>query len=53
MTPIEKALTTWYKPDNPLYKNPEPAALGLAGEVGELVDWLILQKVYNTKKEIL
>lgn len=38
MTPTEKALITWYKPGNPLYRNPEPAALGLAGEVGELVD---------------
>lgn len=46
MTPTEKALTTWYKPDNPLYKNPEPAALGLAGEVGELVN-LYKKHVYK------
>jgi len=38
MTPTEKALLTWYKPDNPLYKNPEHPTIKLAGEVGELMD---------------
>jgi hypothetical protein len=48
MTPIKKALATWYKPDSPLYKNPEPATLGLAGEVGELVD-LYKKHVYKPR----
>lgn len=43
---IEKALAAWYKPGNPLYKNPEVAALGLAGEVGELVD-LYKEHIYR------
>lgn len=36
MTPIEKALLTWYKPSNPLYKDPEPFTDGLIAETGEL-----------------
>lgn len=38
LTPIELAKLTWYYPDNPLYKNPEPAILGLCGEVAEIME---------------
>jgi len=38
MTPIEKALKTWYKPDNPKYKDPLHPTVKLAGEIGELLD---------------
>lgn len=38
LTPTELALLTWYKPDNPLYRNPEHPTIKLAGEIGELLD---------------
>ncbi len=38
MTPTEKALKTWYQPENPLYNNPEQPTIKLAGEIGELLD---------------
>lgn len=38
LTPTELALLTWYKPDNPLYRNPEHPIIKLAGEIGELLD---------------
>jgi len=38
LNPTELALLTWYKPDNPLYRNPEHPTIKLAGEIGELLD---------------
>lgn len=38
LSPIEKALLTWHLPGHELYKNSEPAILGLAGEIGEILD---------------
>ncbi len=38
MTPIEKALKTWYPPDHFLHNDPLHPAIGLAGEAGELLD---------------
>lgn len=38
LTPTELSLLTWYKPDNPLYRNPEHPTIKLAGEIGELLD---------------
>lgn len=34
----QKALATWYKPDNPLHNDPTHPAIKLAGEAGELLD---------------
>lgn len=38
MTPIEKALKTWYPTDHPLHNDPLHPAIGLAGEAGELLN---------------
>ncbi len=38
LSPIDKALKTWYKPDSPLYRDPEHPTIKLAGEIGELLD---------------
>ncbi len=38
LSPIDKALKTWYEPDNPLYCDPEHPTLKLAGKIGELLD---------------
>lgn len=44
---MEKALKTWYEVGDPLRFNLKPAAMGLLGEAGELVDLL---KKRNYKK---
>ena len=33
-----KALATWYKPDDPLYRDPRHPLIKLTGEAGELLD---------------
>jgi hypothetical protein len=38
LSPIELCLLTWYKPDNPLYRDPTHPTIKLAGEIGELLD---------------
>lgn len=47
LTPTEKALITWYQPDHDLYKNPEHPILGLAGEIGEILD-LYKKHIYKS-----
>lgn len=38
LSPIDLALLSWYKLDNPLYRDPEHPTFKLAGEIGELLD---------------
>lgn len=38
MTLADNILTTWYPANHPFHLDPLPAALGLAGEAGELID---------------